>query len=388
MAHGKVRRLLGSVASALAAGAILALFFAYKRHAPALPRVRLHVEVRELPYDTFCSLYRMLAAYAISLVFALVYGISAARSRARERIMIPIIDVAQSVPVIGFFPAAIYFFVSMAHGRLGVELAAIFLIFTSMAWNMVLGVFESVRTIPLDSLEALDSFGASRWLKLRRLILPACVPKLVYNSILSWVAGWYFLIACEIITAGPAEYSLPGLGSYLMRAADKGRWSELILALVALLSVIVVMDGLIWQPLAAWAEKFRYEFAASSESTPSFGLFNFLRGIGPMVVRGVRTLAAPLFVWMRERLRTRAPFNPATYPRLAKSGQWARITLTALLIAWCAYALVSGGAALIRTLAHPWPAAAWQIPAATLASMLRLMVAYLISLCWTLPCAV
>src|SRR5579871_1044365 len=229
MAHGKVRRLLGSVASALAAGAILALFFAYKRHAPALPRVRLHVEVRELPYDTFCSLYRMLAAYAISLVFALVYGISAARSRARERIMIPIIDVAQSVPVIG--------------------------------------VFESVRTIPLDSLEALDSFGASRWLKLRRLILPACVPKLVYNSILSWVAGWYYLIACEIITAGPAEYRLPGLGSYLMRAADKGRWSELILALVALLSVIVVMDGLIWQPLAAWAEKFRYEFAASSEST-------------------------------------------------------------------------------------------------------------------------
>ena len=119
--------------------------------------------------------------------------------------MIPAIDIAQSVPVVGFFPAAVYFFVALAHGsRLGVEMAAVFLIFTSQAWNIALGVFESIRTIPDDSLEALEAFGASGWLRFRKLSLPACVPKLVYNSILSWVAGWYFLIACEIITAGPS----------------------------------------------------------------------------------------------------------------------------------------------------------------------------------------
>src|SRR5207245_3759434 len=128
---------------------------------------------------------RMLAAYVLALIFALVYGLMAARSRTHERIMIPAIDIAQSVPVVGFFPAAIYFFVALAHGRPGVELAAIFLIFTSQAWNMALGVYESVKTIPLDSIEALDAFGATGWLKLKRLLLPACVPKLVYNSILS-----------------------------------------------------------------------------------------------------------------------------------------------------------------------------------------------------------
>ena len=116
----------------------------------------------------------MLAAYVLSLIFAITYGLSAARSPRHERFMIPAIDIAQSVPVIGFFPAAIYFFVAISGGgRLGVEMAAIFLIFTSQAWNLALGVFEAVKTIPADSIEALDSFGISGWLRLKRLYLPA-----------------------------------------------------------------------------------------------------------------------------------------------------------------------------------------------------------------------
>ena len=218
------RRATGLIVSLLIVAIVLALFFAYRRNAGLghLNGPRLHVSLRQLPYYAFCSLMRMTAAYVLALIFSLVYGLLAAKGRAWERMMLPAIDIAQSVPVVGFFPAAIYFFVALAHGRFGVEMAAVFLIFTSQAWNMALGVFESVKTLPNDSLEALEAFGATGWLRLKRLVLPACVPKLVYNSILSWVAGWYYLIACEIIAVGPAHYELPGLGSYLMKAADKG----------------------------------------------------------------------------------------------------------------------------------------------------------------------
>ncbi len=302
--------------------------------------------------------------------------------------MIPIIDIAQSVPVIGFFPAAIYFFVALAHGRLGVELAAIFLIFTSMAWNMVLGVFESVRTIPNDSLEALDAFGATWWLKLKRLILPACVPKLVYNSILSWVAGWYYLIACEIISAGPTEYRLPGLGSYLMTAADKGRTGELVAGLLTLLAIIIVMDIFVWQPLSAWAEKFRYEFAASSDSLQTLGILRGVSAITPAIVRLGRTALLTLLRPVRGAFTATTLYRPDAHPGLIRAMRAVRLAVLAILFFILAYGLIEGLIALLRTLLQPWPATAKQIPAATLASILRITIAYLISLAWTIPCAV
>src|SRR5215469_15110173 len=240
-----LRQTINWLLSFLLLAGVLALFFQYRHRVTAI-RPHLEVQISNLPYYAFCSFYRMLAAYILSLIFAVSYGMAAARSLRNERIMIPAIDIAQSVPVVGFFPAAIYFFVAISGGgRLGVELAAIFLIFTSQAWNLALGVYEAVKTIPADSLEVLDSFGVTGWMRLKRLYLPASVPKLVYNSILSWVAGWYFLIACEIIALGPANYKLPGLGSYLMESADKGRTGELIAALVTLLLIILLMDVLV-----------------------------------------------------------------------------------------------------------------------------------------------
>src|SRR5262249_49804650 len=144
-----------------------------------------------------------------------------------------------------------------------------------------------------DSIEVLEAFGARGWTKLRRLFLPASVPKLVYNSILSWVAGWYFLIACEIITVGPANYHLPGLGSFLMDAADRADKADLVAGLLTLLAVIVVMDIVVWQPLSSWAEKFRYEFAASSGPARSLLMFDVLAGIGPAVARVLRSILVP-----------------------------------------------------------------------------------------------
>ena len=123
--------------------------------------------------------------------------------------------------------------------------------------------------------------------------MPACVPKLVYNSILSWVAGWYYLIACEIITVGPANYRLPGLGSFLMDAADHGPKLDLAAGLLTLLAVIVLMDAIVWQPLTIWADKFRFEFAASSQTVRSLGMLDALGGIGPAMTRALRFVLVP-----------------------------------------------------------------------------------------------
>jgi NitT/TauT family transport system permease protein len=385
----RARHLISGSLSFVALAAVLSLFFAYRRYGVPLARPRLSVALDQLPYYAFCSFYRMLIAYACALVFSLVYGPLAGSSRMAERVLLPTIDIAQSVPVVGFFPAAIYFFVAVAHGgRLGVELAAIFLIFTSMAWNMALGVFESVRTIPSDSMEALEAFGASRWLKLRRLILPACVPKLIYNSILSWMAGWYFLIACEIITVGPAHYHLPGLGSFLMSAADKGRTGELVAGLAILLAIIVLMDVIVWQPLSTWAEKFRYEFTASSEPMRSLGMLDVLSTIGPEVTRLTRLLLRPLFVSVRRAFSSTPPFNPAAHPGITRATVYLRMAVMVGFVALLVYAVGAGMFALVRTLLEPWPAIAKSIPAATLSSILRLFAAYLISLAWTVPCAI
>jgi NitT/TauT family transport system permease protein len=384
------KRATGVLISLLIIAIVLALFFAYRRSAGLghLHGPRLHVSLSHLPYYAFCSLMRMTAAYALALIFSLVYGLLAAKGRAWERVMLPAIDIAQSVPVVGFFPAAIYFFVSLAHGRFGVEMAAVFLIFTSQAWNMALGVFESVKTLPNDSIEALEAFGATGWLRLKRLLLPACVPKLVYNSILSWVAGWYYLIACEIIAVGPAHYELPGLGSYLMKAADKGRTGELITGLLTLLAIIVLMDGIVWQPLSEWAEKFRYEFAASSEPMRSLGMLAVLGSVGPIVLKIFRGLTRPVIAAIHRALASTPPFEAARHPALQRAWRVVRIVLVATLVFMTAKGLIDGIIALLRTLMQPWPSAVRQIPAATGASLLRMIAAYAISLAWTIPCAI
>jgi NitT/TauT family transport system permease protein len=385
----RTRTVLGGVLSFLALAALIALFFAYREHARELHAPRFPTAVRHLPYYAFCSFYRMLAAYVLALVFSIVYGLAAARGKAWERVLIPAIDIAQSVPVVGFFPAAVYFFIALGHGsRLGVEMAAIFLIFTSQAWNMTLGVYEAVKTIPGDSIEALEAFGVTGWLKLKRLLLPVSVPKLVYNSILSWVSGWYFLIACEIITVGPAKYRLPGLGSFLMEAADRNQWLEFVAGLAILLAIIVAMDAIVWQPLSQWAEKFRYEFAAAPpQAARSLVMLEVVGAVGPFVRRLVRVVLHPL-VFAFQSVGARMPrYRLREHHAMARLARVFRATMVAAAIALFAWAVAEGAVALIHALSQPWPSEVRLIPEATVRSVLRIVAAYLISLGWTVPCA-
>lgn len=382
------RRLFNGTLSFLALAAIIALFFAYRGHAQHLIAHRVPVSIEQLPYYAFCSFYRMLAAYLIALLFSVIYGMNAARGGLYERIMIPAIDIAQSVPVVGFFPAAVYFFVALAHGsRFGVEMAAVFLIFTSQAWNMALGVYEAVKTIPGDSLEALEAFGARGWIKFKRLLLPASVPKLVYNSILSWVAGWYFLIACEIITVGPSSYRLPGLGSFLWEAAEKGRMFDLAAGLLTLLAIIVVMDLIVWQPLSTWAEKFKYEFAASSDASRSLGMFDAFAGVGPAITRTLRAILLPPLRLIGRALQA-GPKSEILSPEQSKrAAAIFRTVVITLIVIFFSWVVARGLIALIKTLSQPWPSDVRMIPKAITFSTVRMIVAYLISLAWTVPVA-
>ena len=225
-----------------------------------LPSLDLSVDLGILPEAALSSLGRMVVAYLLAVLFSLGVAYVAVSSRRAERVIVPLLDLLQSVPVLGFFPVAVYLFIQMTPGsELGVELASIFLIFTAQAWNIAFGIYEAWSTLPAGPVEASQAYGIRGWLRFRTLLWPACVPKLVYNSIASWSAGWYFLIACEIIAMGPLNYELIGLGSYLAHAAEQGDPGLLMAGLAVLIAIVVLMEFFLWRPLSLWTTKFYHD---------------------------------------------------------------------------------------------------------------------------------
>jgi NitT/TauT family transport system permease protein len=225
-----------------------------------------------LPVYLLRSLARMLVAYVFAVLLALATGHLAATSPTARRIILPTLDVLQSVPILGFFPAAVAVFIGLfGPSALGVEAAAVFLIFTSMFWNLAFGVYGSLITIPEDLTLAATHLGLRGSLRWSRLVLPAVFPNLVYNSILSWANGWYFLIASEIIAAGQARYTLPGLGSYLSQALVTGQTRQTALALATLLAATLALHLLVWGPLEMWADRFQLGETGERPRTPRIG---------------------------------------------------------------------------------------------------------------------
>ncbi|MGA8274853.1 MAG: ABC transporter permease subunit, partial [Thermoplasmata archaeon] len=215
--------------------------------------------------DLLYSFLRMCAAYAASLGFALAYGYYAATRRQGERVMIPVLDILQSVPILGFFPVAIVVLAGLTpNSWVGPNLASVFLIFTSMSWNMVFGVYESVKTLPVDLREATDSFGVRGIQRFRQVLFPAMINRLVYNSVLSWTAGWFFLVEAEIFTTNKGG-ALPGIGSYLSFAAGNHNGTAFLTGLVLLVILIALLDFGVWRPLGHFAERFRYDQSPSGE---------------------------------------------------------------------------------------------------------------------------
>lgn len=205
------------------------------------------------------SFFRMLLAYIFSLIFSIPYGLAAATSPKRERWMIPLIDILQSVPIVTFFPVAILFFVRLGGGgRLGAEMASIFLIFTCQVWNLAFSVYETMKTYPRDLLYLADVYKLPPLTRIRYFYIPAMIPGLVYNSMMSWANGWYFLIASEIFSVGAEEYRLPGLGTEIITNLEKGNILGLILTLTVLIVIVLFMQIVVWNSLRRWATLFEY----------------------------------------------------------------------------------------------------------------------------------
>lgn len=330
------------------------------------------LELGPLPYYTASSLLRMSIAYFFALCFALSYGYVAATNTRARKFMLPVLDILQSVPILGFFPAAVLFFIGLIPGRPGVEMAAVFLIFTSMAWNMAFGVYESLTTIPKELIEAADSFGVRGWQRLENLTLPACVPKLVYNSIVSWSAGWFFLVASEIISAGSGTYKLPGLGSFLIDTTYSGKIALMLVGLSVLIIIILLLELFIWRPMQSWAEKYNYEYAG--EKRPREFIFN---------VKTIKQVFRFIFdVFSKITVSLYIQFHK--YKIIKTVLKFSGLLILFLSLAYIIYDLVIFMVKLLLNL----PADAYSIPLAIAYSFLRLSAAYIICTLWTIPAAV
>ena len=253
-----------------------------------------------LPAYALRTTLRMLAALVASLIFTFTYATLAAKSRRAEVVLIPLLDVLQSVPVLGYLSFTVVFFVSLFPGNvLGVELAAIFAIFTAQAWNMAFSFFQSLRTIPNDLDEASRSFRFSGWQRFWRLEVPFAMPGLIWNTMMSMSGGWFFVVASEAIVVGDLHIALPGIGSYVARAIEHRNLVAVGWAIVAMTITILIYDQLLFRPLVAWVDKFRYEQIAAQVVPRSWVLDLFRR------TRLVTAVVEPIGTVMQAAARAR-----------------------------------------------------------------------------------
>ncbi len=225
--------------------------------------VSVSLDPANLPNYAVRTTLRMFAALLASLIFTFTYGTAAAKSRRASVVLIPLLDILQSVPILGFLTFTVVFFMNLFPGRvLGLELAAIFAIFTSQAWNMAFSLYQSLRTVPADLVEAAISFQLTPWQRFWRLEVPFAMPGLVWNTMLSMSGGWFFVVASEAITVGNNNWKLPGIGSYVALALERRDITAVGWAIGVMLVVILLYDQLLFRPLVAWSAKFRFETTA------------------------------------------------------------------------------------------------------------------------------
>jgi NitT/TauT family transport system permease protein len=276
-----------------------------------LERTPVSLDPANLPLYALRTVLRMLLAIVCSTVFTFIYAATAAKNRRAEMVMIPVLDILQSVPILGFLTFTVVFFMNLFPGQvLGAELASVFAIFTSQAWNMTFSMYQSMRNVPKDLEEATQSFHLSGWQRFWRLDVPFAMPGLIWNAMMSMSGGWFFVVASEAITVGNTTVTLPGIGSYVALAIQQRDLPAIFSAILAMLLVIIAYDQLLFRPIIAWADKFRFEQTASGEPPSSWMLDLFRR------TRALRAVTLPFSAI------NRAVSNlPVSLPRLMLSGK-------------------------------------------------------------------
>jgi NitT/TauT family transport system permease protein len=243
---------------------------------PINAEVEINLSPRALPLYAFYSVLRISIAYLLSLAFSLVYGYIAAYNRRAERFMVPLLDVLQSIPVLSFLPGVMLAMVSLFPQRqLGLELGAILLIFTGQVWNMAFSFYSSLKSLPFEMREAAKLYRFSWWQSFIQMELPYSTIGLIWNSMMSVAGGWFFLMACEMFVLGKRDFRLPGLGSYLQTAASAGNMQAILWGLTTMVAIIVLTDQLVWRPVIAWAQKFKFENVEAVD-VPRSPVLNFL----------------------------------------------------------------------------------------------------------------
>ena len=225
-----------------------------------LQRTPPSLDPRNLPEYAARTTLRMLIAMVLSLLFTFTYATFAAKNKQAERLLVPLLDILQSVPILGFISITVVFFMALAPGRvLGAEFASIFAIFTSQAWNMAFSFYQSLRTVPTELEEASRNFRLSPWMSFWRLDVPFAMPQLIWNMMMSMSGSWFFVVASEAISVGNTTVTLPGIGSYIALAIERRDLAAVIWAIGAMLIVIFIYDQILFRPLVAWADRFRFE---------------------------------------------------------------------------------------------------------------------------------
>lgn len=331
-----------------------------------------------LPAYALFSVGRMLAAYLLSFLFTVIYGYVAAYNRRAEMVLMPLLDVLQSVPILSFLPVVLLGLSAILPQGIAVELAAVVLIFTSQAWNMTFAWYQSLTTLPVELREASGIFRFNRWLRLKTLELPFGANSLIWNSMMSWAGGWFFLMAAEIFTVGARDFRLPGLGAYLSEAAAQGDMQAILLGLATLVVVIVALDQFVWRPLLAWSERFKLAMV-ESDNPPTSWFYNLLRSsrlVEIVTERLWRPLSERVDRWLIRRL---PPLG------MAQQSQGRRSLLSTVLLIVLAGGLIYGayraGVMLLQVSLAEWR----QIAVGLLATLLRVIAALIIALAWTIP---
>ena len=368
------------------------------------PMVFANPETTKLPYFILRTLIRMLAAYVLVVAFALPVGIIAGLYRRPRQIILPLLDILQSIPVLGYQPAAIALFVGLlpALGGLqfGYEVAAVFLIFTGMAWAVVYSVIGAVRNIPDDLRIASNCFGVRDWMYMRQVVLPSILPAFITGSILAWGGGWYFLVAAELITYGTTVHALPGLGTYLGDAISKqGNIPSAIFGLIVFVAVIYTINQMVWKPLQVWARRYRTQTTAGGQFGEEPAVHSVvLDALRSGFTRAETLLTRPLlFIWKRlvhvrrlAALLTHVPRRKrhVSMPLYRRGALY--LLFFMLVMACLAYffsiALEAPLHGLEQSLAtHP---EVGSLPQLALFSTIRIAIAYILALGWTLAAAI
>jgi NitT/TauT family transport system permease protein len=343
------------------------------------PEVQIDLSPLALPKYTFFSLIRGLVAYVISLAFTLTYGFWAAKDKVAGKVLIPLLDIMQSIPVLGFMPGLILALIALfPTSNVGLELAAILMIFTGQVWNMTFSFYHSVRSVPAPQLEAARTYGFSKWQIFKKVELPFSTMGLVWNSMMSMAGGWFFLMISESFQLGHRDFRLPGVGSYMSAAVAQGNIPAMLWAVLAMVLMIVALDQFVWRPVVVWAQKFRVEDTSQTDQPTSVVLTFYRRS---RVVQAIKDGLE----WIVERMKrsgttTRRVQSIRSGVGSSRSSKLSTLTLVVLFAI-----LLVGCWELAKLFSHLGRDRWMSIALSTGATLARVLLAVTIGTLWALP---